>query len=204
MVRVLLTWELGGGLGHLMNLRPLAVGLAARGHRVFLATGDLSRVPRVFGDTAVTVLPAPWKTTRTKTVDTIVTYADLLLNIGFGDGDSFTVHQQAWRNLYDLVKPDILICDHSPSALLAARGQSFAVATVGTGFFTPVDESPLRLVRKVLPEELPAVRVREQRLLEIMNRQLAAGQESGGRSQESAVPLHRSSFSVHRLIRSSA
>jgi hypothetical protein len=235
MARVLLTWELGGGLGHLMNLRPLAVALAARGHRVFLAAGDLSRVPGVFAGSSgqwsvvgdqlapgsargseapsprpsptgrgsegeITVLAAPWKTARTKTVETIVTYADLLLNIGFGDGDSFTVHQQAWRNLYDLVKPDVLICDHSPSALLAARGQSFAVATVGTGFFTPVDESPLRLLRKVLPEELPAVRAREQRLLEIMNAHCRS-QESGGRGQESGVSrpkfiVHRSSFIV--------
>jgi hypothetical protein len=291
MARILLTWELGGGFGHLMNLRPLAIELAARGHQVFLAAGDLSRVAGVFAagsgqcsvvggqlapgsaegseapsprpsptgrgsERGITVLPAPWKTTRTKTVETIVTYADLLLNIGFGDGEAFTVHLQAWRNLYELVQPDLLVCDHSPTALLAARTLTaargtltpalspprrifdpgereegartsprrvpedpalslprpifdpgereirFPVATVGTGFFTPVDESPLRLLRRVPPEELPAVRAREQRLLDIMNSQLAAGQESGGRSQESAGAA--SSFIVHRLICSSA
>jgi hypothetical protein len=34
---VLLSWELGGGAGHLINLLPLAKGLAARGHKVFAA-----------------------------------------------------------------------------------------------------------------------------------------------------------------------
>ena len=70
------------------------------------------------------------------------------------------------------------------------------MATVGTGFFTPIDEAPLRLLRKVGPEELPAVRAREERLVEIMNRQVEAAQESGGRSQGSEGTA--SSFSVQQ------
>ena len=101
------------------------------------------------------MLPAPWKSRPTEQVETVVTYADLLLNIGFGDGEAFTVHLHAWRNLFELVQPDLLVCDHSPTALLAARTLTsaygtltpalsqgeremrFPVATVGTGFFTP-------------------------------------------------------------------
>jgi hypothetical protein len=43
---ILLTWELGGGLGHLVNLLPLARGLSQRGNRVFAAikTGRNARV----------------------------------------------------------------------------------------------------------------------------------------------------------------
>ena len=37
MATILLTWELGGGLGHLANLGPIAGLLTDRGHRVCAA-----------------------------------------------------------------------------------------------------------------------------------------------------------------------
>src|SRR6266496_48209 len=49
-MRALLIWELGGGLGHMMNLRPLAAEMVARGHEVYLAAGDLTRAVDVFGE----------------------------------------------------------------------------------------------------------------------------------------------------------
>ena len=53
MARILLTWELGGGLGHLMNLRPLAEGLTRRGHRVVAALRDLSSARQFLPDPAI-------------------------------------------------------------------------------------------------------------------------------------------------------
>ena len=50
MPTVLLAWELGGGLGHFMNLRPLAEGLRRRGHRVVAALRDLSVARRFLAD----------------------------------------------------------------------------------------------------------------------------------------------------------
>ena len=51
MGSVLLTWELGAGLGHLVNLLPLARGLAERGHRVTAMLRDLSQAEKVFTGT---------------------------------------------------------------------------------------------------------------------------------------------------------
>jgi hypothetical protein len=48
-MNVFLTWELGTGLGHLIDLLPLVQGLPQRGHRVFAAMQDLSKAERVFG-----------------------------------------------------------------------------------------------------------------------------------------------------------
>ena len=62
MATVLLTWELGGGSGHLVNLLPLAKGLAGKGHRVFAALRDLSQVNRMFAGLEVSYLQAPHKT----------------------------------------------------------------------------------------------------------------------------------------------
>jgi UDP:flavonoid glycosyltransferase YjiC (YdhE family) len=43
MATILLTWELGAGLGHLVNLLPLARGLLQRGHRVYAAGSKRGR-----------------------------------------------------------------------------------------------------------------------------------------------------------------
>ena len=48
------------------------------------------------------------------------------------------------------------------------------MATVGTGFFTPVDEMPLRLLREVKPEEEAKAQTREQHLVDIINRKIEA------------------------------
>ena len=169
MSRILLTWELGQGLGHLMNLRPLVMELAARRHRLFLATRDLSQVERVFAGHEFTLLPAPWNCRRVRKIEPAVTYADLLFNVGFGDRMALKSHIQAWQSLFAFVQPELMICDHSPTALLAARFSRFPVATAGSGFLCPIDESPLRPLRDVPADQRQAAYEREHRLLGDIN-----------------------------------
>jgi UDP:flavonoid glycosyltransferase YjiC (YdhE family) len=171
MARILLTWELGGALGHLMSLRPLAIGFLERGHEVFLAARDLSRVRTAFAELNVTLLQAPSNTNRSHAIP-VATYADLLLHIGFADANALACHVDAWQTIFKLIKPDLIVCDHSPTALLAARGDDFVVTTAGTGFFCPVDEAPLRLLRPLPPEIQPLLQKNEKFLLETMNRDL--------------------------------
>jgi hypothetical protein len=40
---ILLAWELGGGLAHVINLLPLAQGFSQRGHRVYAALKDIGK-----------------------------------------------------------------------------------------------------------------------------------------------------------------
>jgi hypothetical protein len=50
MSTILLTWESGGGLGHLLQMMPLATALVKRGHRVHVALRNLSSAAaEVFG-----------------------------------------------------------------------------------------------------------------------------------------------------------
>ena len=46
MAKILMCWEMGAGLGHLAVLKPIAVELIQRGHRVSLALRNLSLAPR--------------------------------------------------------------------------------------------------------------------------------------------------------------
>jgi hypothetical protein len=61
MATVLFTWELGGGIGHLVRIKPLAEGLAERGARVWVALRDLSQADRFFDRGKVRLVQAPSK-----------------------------------------------------------------------------------------------------------------------------------------------
>ncbi len=139
MATVLLAWELGGGLGHFMNLRPLAEGLTRRAHRVVAVLRDLSAARQFLTDPAVEILQAPFKHARIRDIEPTCTFAQILHNCGFGDAGELATMAEAWRKLYDFVRPDLIIFDHAPTALLASAGYPTRRALIGTGFFSPPD-----------------------------------------------------------------
>jgi hypothetical protein len=139
MATILLAWELGGGLGHFMNLRPLAEGLLRRGHRVVAVLRDLSVARQFLVDPAIDILQAPFKHARIRDIEPTCTFAQILHNCGFGDADELLTLAEAWRKLYDYIQPDLIIFDHSPTALLASAGYPARRALIGTGFFSPPD-----------------------------------------------------------------
>ena len=139
MATILLAWELGAGLGHFMNLRPLAEGDVRRGHRVVAVLRDLSATRQFLTDPAVEILQAPFKHARIRDIEPTCTYAQILHNCGFGDAAELATMAEAWRKLYDFVRPDLIIFDHAPTALLASAGYPVRRALIGTGFFSPPD-----------------------------------------------------------------
>jgi UDP:flavonoid glycosyltransferase YjiC (YdhE family) len=177
MATVLLTWELGGGLGHLMNLRPVAAELLRRGHRVFAALRDLSLAREILGDSGVVYLQAPFKHQRMQEIHPCCTFAHILHNIGFSNVDELTTMTGAWRQLFEHVRADLIVFDHSPTALLAARGWQARKALIGTHFFSPPDISPLPNLRNWLPVDAARLLADEHRILANMNAMLARSNE---------------------------
>lgn len=170
LATVLMTWELGGGLGHLMRLQPLAHGLAQRGHRVVLALRDLSKAAMVFGDRC-SFLQAPCKIAGPdQPIHPTLTFAHILHNVGFADAQELGTLAGAWRQLYDLARPDLIIFDHSPTALLAARGLPAKKCIVGSGFFIPPDQSPLPNLSPWHKADIQQLEQDETRILQNINR----------------------------------
>ncbi len=179
MATVLFAWELGAGLGHLVNLRPLVAGLLERRHRVVLALRDLSRVRWIIPDSKAALLQAPHKTWNPNLGGEPCTFAQLLAHVGFGAADELAALVEAWRNIYAAVQPDLIVFDHSPTALLAARGLPAQRALVGAGFFCPADVTPLPNLRNWLSPDPAELARDEAQVLAHLNAVLAAAGQPG-------------------------
>lgn len=142
--RILLAWELGAGLGHLMPMRLLAAALRQRGHRVFLALRDLQSAHRALAAESQDLLQAPLLLgPPLRPVKVQLSYASLLHNCGFDDASGLTGRLQAWRTLIQSLSIDALVAVHAPTALAAASSLQLPAATLGTGFVLPPAQAPL-------------------------------------------------------------
>jgi hypothetical protein len=173
MATILITWELGGGSGHLVPLQPVADGLARRGHTVFAAVRDVARAGRVFRGCPVQFIQAPFRFGPVAgEIRPPMTLAQILHNVGYGDESELFALAQAWRCLLEWVKPDLMICDHSPTALLASRGLTMRRVCLGFGFICPPDQHPLPNLRFWLKADPGRLLRHEDLVLDRMNRVL--------------------------------
>jgi len=138
MARLLCVWEQGQNLGHLASLRePMEVALQ-NGHQVFLAARELHSIPLVLGDLPIAVLQAPFKQNAVPLgAESLLSYTHLIASSCFATVDELAVLVGAWRTLFDLVRPDCVLFEHSPTALIAALPYAFRKIHLGTGFTVP-------------------------------------------------------------------
>ncbi len=174
MARVLTCWEMGNGLAYIEGLAAGARAIKKAGHEVQFALRDLGHAERVLGG-KFTYYQAPTQVlSRGMRLANPMTFADVLINLGFDDAQAVTARTRAWRALFDQVKPDIIRCANAPGALLAARGTGIRVIVVGLGFIVPPPVSPLPKLRswaEGVPERMAA---REQTVLDACNQALKA------------------------------
>ncbi len=138
MARVLCVWEQGANLGHLTNLRlPIEVALQA-GHQVFVAARQLHEFHGILGDLPITCLPAPFKQNALGGgQEAFLSYTHLLRRQCFSTAGELQTYLRAWHALFALVQPDLVLFEHSPTALIAAHGHPFKKVLVGVGFSSP-------------------------------------------------------------------
>lgn len=135
--RVLLAWELGANMGHLDRMLLTARELRRRGHDVTFALKDLSRAHGRVVSEGFAVMQAPIWLPRMAKPPGLVNYSAVLASAGWLDPAGLAGLLSGWRTLFDLCSPDLLVCDHAPTAMLAARAYRFPVAAVGNGFEVP-------------------------------------------------------------------
>jgi UDP:flavonoid glycosyltransferase YjiC (YdhE family) len=143
MSRILLGWEMGSNLGHLSRLLPLARRLKAHGHSVLVAARDLTLAARMLGPAGIPFIQAPQMNTAARPLAQPASYADLLRYTGWGGPTQLWGMVQAWVNVLRMFNPDVLVLDHSPTALLASRYTDIPRVLMGTGFELPPLKRPL-------------------------------------------------------------
>lgn len=171
-------WEMGSGFGHVGPFSPVAKRFLSDGWRVVLIVKDLGRVAPFFEFGEVDVLQAPIKNSYpVPHVAEPPTYGHMLFNMGYQHADELAAQVEAWRHLFTFLQPDLLVFDHSPTAMLAARGLSAPQATFGTGFCCPPATEPLPLLAEWRPMPEAQRRRDEAELTDRVNAVLSRGKQ---------------------------
>ena len=159
-MRALLAWEQGSGMGHVAIFNQIAPFLAARGVEMVAAWGPLDNIHRAHPAIA-TFLPAPivmasgagpWNDELVPTDKNIYSFATNLELTGFGDPQILANSQRVWASLIDLVRPDVIIAEYAPGAIIAAHGRVpiilarywYSIPAQRDGYLAPYDDEEFR------------------------------------------------------------
>ena len=173
MARILMTWELGGGYGHMAPLIALAAPLEAVGHEIAFAVRNPAVGESLCRGTGIRVHQAPANLDVAGGL-VLHSFAQILLHTCFNSADQTLQRVRAWRGLYDEIQPDLVLCDHSPTALVAARSTGLKSLPIGYGFVMPPDMSPLPNLRPWDNADAAELARDESRVLDIVNATLKA------------------------------
>lgn len=158
MSRILLAWELGAGFGHLGPFLGLAPRLLERGHTLYIAARDVASAVKAVGDLPITVFQAPLCLNSYNGLqEPPLNFAEILMRYGYLDPPMLRAMISAWRALLVTTRAELLIADHAPTALLAARLSGVPTAVIGTPFSVPPDVHPTPSMRKWM--DVPAARL---------------------------------------------
>ena len=162
---VLVGWEMGGGLGHIHRLLPIATQLAAKGHRIVFALKskiDAAVITRALPNTAIFDVPIIRGDPARGPAPSAYNYADILYRRGYTSAMTLSGLIKGWRQLFDAFRPSVLVCDHSPTAILAAAGR-LPTIHIGSGFAIPPVNQPFPLLHR---STQPGAKEREAKVLE--------------------------------------
>ncbi len=168
MAKIALCWELGSNHGHIYKLLPIARELRQRGHEVVLVLREFTASVGLVRE-GFRLLQAPYSHVRLRQVPAVTrSYAEMLASCGYLDAGLMSGLVAAWKELFKLFDPDVVIGQHAPTALLALRGSSVRKIGLGHGFDLPPRISPFPAWRKSMDKE-PTLELVEAAILKSVN-----------------------------------
>ncbi len=141
-MRALFAWELGNNIGHVTQIIDVANNLSRQSWEVFFALKNLSVAKEFKKDIGNRLFQAP-HAPPTLTANEPLTYADDLRGCGYEDPQNLAKLIQCWRDMFDLIKPDALIAQAAPTALLASQGYEFKTFCFGNSYDVPPISTPM-------------------------------------------------------------
>ena len=173
MSTILVTYELGAGLGHLNRLVAVAQRLKGDHNWVFALPDRTLGEPivrRAFGDKARVLEGARWQVPNDPNVRNIPThtFADVIAIIGFNDGSKLSAKTAHWHSVLQEVVPNLIIADFAPTLRLAI-GSKVPFVVVGNGYTVPPRGQLLPPIRPWETRVSARSRANEGRLLAAVN-----------------------------------
>lgn len=150
MASILYAWEFGANLGHIGTFLPIARELRERGATVNWAVTQPHQAARLLPKAGFDWLQAPTMPEQRREGPPL-SYADILLRFGYADGSDLLGLVVAWRELLRLTEAKVVLADHAPTAILAARTLDIPVMLFGNGFFAPPQVHPTPNMRPWSP-----------------------------------------------------
>ncbi len=121
MANIILTWEYERDSSHIARLKYLYNELTRQNHQVYMIGADL---PPLETGESIVYLPAPRAPAaaihKPGSVTKIGGFGDRLAMLGFKDAKTLYNLTAVWDNYFQLIHPDLIICDAAPIASLAA------------------------------------------------------------------------------------
>lgn len=152
MANIFYAWEFGANLGHIGAFLPLARSLRTRGHHVHWALASSTSAGRMLIREGFNWLQAPVCPEQPRQGPPL-SYADILLRFGYANSADLIGLVVAWRELMKLTSARLVLSDHAPTAILAARTLGIPTLTFSHGFCVPPPRSPTPNMRPWLNVE---------------------------------------------------
>jgi UDP:flavonoid glycosyltransferase YjiC (YdhE family) len=173
VARIAFAWELGGELGHAMACSALARALHAHGHRIAYMFRELHQLAFLSDSSAYDVYQAPVLMNEGMEAPIPASFADILFGCGYANPRQLAGLIGSWTSLLARWKPDVLVSDFAPTALLAARALGVKRVAYGNGFQIPPRLTPIPPFRFDAEVDLDAVKRMEAVVLGNINTALA-------------------------------
>ncbi len=143
-MRIGFAWELGVGTGHFAPYAELIAALVAAGHSIEFFAQKPVLVCQALGDLPVAVHPAVFEHSPVEArLARPLSLADVLWNCGFHRADALRSRLLHWCTQLRDRSLDVLVCDHAPTALLAAHVLKLRAIVAGSGYMLPPRAAPL-------------------------------------------------------------
>jgi len=169
MANITCAWELGGGLGHIYSLSTLGNELKSAGHKVAYILKEIQH-SNYYIEPETNIYQAPRaEISGCRLPMPILNYTEILMHRGYFSQDILFELCRRWRNLLIQSETELLIVDHSPTAILAAHTLGIKCISLGTGFASPERVSPFPIFRETGSKYAGRIHTIEQGVLSSMN-----------------------------------
>lgn len=134
-------WELGAGFGHVTRINSICNDESLSGARFSFILKDVTKSSLIAKCDHKNLFAAPIASRNLKELSP--NFSHIMHRSGWDSPASAQYLICAWLNLFELIKPDLLILDHAPSAAIAAKIAGFDFRHIGNGFEIPPSAKPM-------------------------------------------------------------